>query len=111
MFRHRNGLVADTHSPDPFDHEVKLLHLGMAMQSIGAFWRETPKSGAQKLALRALEKIRIGNFHHVGQPPGKVFRLDNKEIFEGCHRWQVLAHDRCITSSGMNLKLRRSLKS
>ena len=51
-----------------------------------------PEPGAKKFAFRPLEKIRIGNFHHIGEAPGKVFRFNDEkgversQVVDGCHR-------------------------
>ena len=85
VLRHGDRFVSKAHPPYSFDNKIKFLHFRMTVECVGAFGRETPESRAQDLTFGALKKIRVGDFHHVGGPPGEVFRFDNKETIDRCH--------------------------
>jgi hypothetical protein len=64
--------------PTSTDDEVKLLGPDVLVKCIGAVRRQPPKPRAENLTLGPLQKIRVGNLHHVGRPPMEIFRLDQK---------------------------------
>src|SRR6266702_7509801 len=75
VFRNGQRLIADSHSSRAFHDKIKFLSLGMFMERVCAFRRQPPKSRAQNLASRSLQKIRVRNFHHVRRSPLKLLIL------------------------------------
>src|SRR5205085_6549751 len=78
-------LLVDSHSSYAFDDKIEFLHGRMTMKCVSALRWQPPKSCSQNLALRSLQKIRIRNFHQIGNLPMKVFRLNDKVTIKWAH--------------------------
>jgi len=55
------------------------------VQRVRAPGWQPPEPGTEVVALGALQIIRVGDFHQVGGPPGKIFRLDEMVTLNGFH--------------------------
>lgn len=85
VLRHGEGLVRHSNSSHAFHYKIKLLHQRVAVKRVGAFGRKTPEPGAHDLAAGSFQKIRVGNFHYIGKPPGEVLGRNQKITINGFH--------------------------
>jgi NADPH-dependent 2,4-dienoyl-CoA reductase/sulfur reductase-like enzyme len=76
IFRHRQRFFPDANPTRAFEHKIKFLRTDVLVQRVRAFGWQSPQPRAQILAARALQIIRVRNFHQVRRPPVQVFRLD-----------------------------------
>src|SRR5437763_11109341 len=85
---HGDCLFVDPHSSHTFYNEVKLLHPRVLVESHGALGGEPPEPRTQNFALGPLQKIRIGDFHHIGWSPREVFWLNYKVGLNRDYGWR-----------------------
>lgn len=55
------------------------------MQGVAALRRQSPQSGRQVLGASSLQKICVGNSHHIRETPGEVVRLDEMVTRDRVH--------------------------
>lgn len=63
------------------------------MQGVSTLWRKPPEPRTENLALRALKKIRIRDFHQIRWPPTEILRRDHEVTVNRSHR-VVLTSDK-----------------
>ena len=64
----------------------------MLVQRVRAFGRQSPQPRTNIFAARALQVIRVRDFHQVRWPPVQIFRLDEVitlNRFHGRANWKL----------------------